>query len=59
MVNRIKELVTKNTKLQETQERFLKLSFNPVGTMKAVAENLNSAEMDQDDIDLFNALTNQ
>ena len=57
--NKIKELETKNTKLQETQERFSKLSFNPVGTMKAVAENFNTTEMDQDDIDLFNVLTNQ
>lgn len=56
--NKIKELETKNSKLQETQERFSKLSFNPVGTMKAVAENFNTSEYDQDDIDLYNALTN-
>lgn len=56
--NKIKELETKNSKLQETQERFSKLSFNPVGTMKAVAENFNTGEYDQDDIDLYNALTN-
>ena len=56
--NKIKELETKNNKLQEAQERFSKLSFNPVGTMRAVAENFNAGEYDQDDIDLYNALTN-
>ena len=57
--NRIKELENTNNKLQETQDRFSKLAFNPVGTVKAVAENINSGEYDQDDIDLYNALTNQ
>lgn len=57
--NKIRELETQNTKLQEAQDRFSKLAFNPVGTVKAVAENINSGEYDQDDIDLYNALTNQ
>ena len=56
--NKIRELETQNTKLQEAQDRFSKLAFNPVGTVKAVAENINSGEYDQDDIDLYNALTN-
>ena len=56
--NKIRELETQNTKLQEAQDRFSKLSFNPVGTMKAVAENFDTGDYDQDDIDLYNALTN-
>lgn len=56
--NKIRELETQNNKLQEAQDRFSKLSFNPVGTMKAVAENFDTGDYDQDDIDLYNALTN-
>ena len=43
--------------MEEAQDRFSKLSFNPIGTVKAVAENFNNGDLSQDDLDLFNALT--
>ena len=43
--------------MEEAQDRFSKLSFNPIGTFKAVAENFKQGDYDQDEIDLFNALT--
>jgi hypothetical protein len=55
--NKIRELETKNAKMEEAQDRFSKLSFNPIGTVKAMTENFNRGEMTQEDIDLFNALT--
>jgi hypothetical protein len=55
--NKIRELETKNAKMEEAQDRFSKLSFNPIGTVKVMTENFNRGELDQDDIDLFNALT--
>ena len=53
----IQDLQLKNTKMEEAQDRFSKLSFNPIGTVKAVAENFKQGDYDQDEIDLFNALT--
>ena len=55
--NKVKQLETEKSKMIEAQDRFSKLSFNPIGTVKAVAENFKQGEYDQDDIDLFNALT--
>lgn len=55
--NKVKQLETEKSKMVEAQDRFSKLSFNPIGTVKAVAENFKQGEYDQDDIDLFNALT--
>ena len=57
--NKVKQLETEKSKMVEAQDRFSKLSFNPIGTVKAVAENFKQGEYDQDDIDLFNALTNK
>lgn len=54
----INKLQTQNSQLQEAQDRFSKLSFNPIGTVEAVAENFNEETYSQDEIDLFNALTN-
>lgn len=54
---RIKELEQNNLKLEEAQHRYSKLTFDPVGTMKAVAENFNHGEYSQEEIDLYNALT--
>ena len=55
--NKVKQLETEKAKMEEAQDRFSKLSFNPIGTVKAVAENFNKGEYTQDDIDLFNVLT--
>ena len=54
---RIKELEENKSKMEETQNRFSKLAFDPVGTVRAVAENFINNDLDQEDIDLFNALT--
>lgn len=43
--------------LIEAQDRFSRLAFNPVGTVKAVAENFVNEDMSEEDIQLFNALT--
>lgn len=56
---RIKELESNAKKMEEAQSRFSKLAFDPVGTVKAVAENFVNSDIDEDDIDLFNALTNR
>lgn len=54
---KVRELEANNAKMEEAQARFSKLSFDPVGTMKAVAENFNTGDFDQEDIELYNALT--
>lgn len=54
--NRLAELETTNSKLQEAQNRFSKLSFNPIGTVTAIAENFNDSDMDPEDLALYNAL---
>lgn len=56
---RIKELENNNSKMEEAQERFSKLAFDPIGTVKAVTENFAQGEYSQEDVDLFNALTGQ
>ena len=55
--NKVRQLEAEKSKMVEAQDRFSKLAFNPIGTVKAVAENFKQGEYDQDDIDLFNALT--
>ena len=55
----IQDLQSKNTKMEEAQDRFSKLAFNPIGTVKAVAGNFNNGEYDAEDLELFNALTNK
>ena len=54
---KVNALTEANRKMEETQDRFAKMSFDPLGTVKAVAENFNTGDYDQDDIDLFNMLT--
>lgn len=54
--NKVRELENANAKMEEARERFSKLAFDPVGTVKAVAENFNTSDYSQDDIDLYNAL---
>lgn len=54
---KVRELEANNAKMEEAQARFSKLSFDPVGTIKVVAENFNTDDFDQEDIELYNALT--
>lgn len=54
--NKVKELENANAKMEEARERFSKLAFDPVGTVKAVAENFNTGDYSQEDVDLYNAL---
>ena len=56
--DRIKELESNAQKMEEAQARFSKLAFDPVGTVKAVAENFSTNDFDEEDMELFNALTN-
>lgn len=56
MERKINKLTEQNQKLLDAQKRFSKLSFNPVGNVKAIAENFENNDLDQDDIDLFNTL---
>ena len=53
----INKLQTQNRKMEETQNRFNKLSFNPTVTVKAVAENFQNEEYDAEDVQLYNVLT--
>ena len=53
------ELTESKVKMEEAESRFSKLAFNPIGTVKAVAENFGTGDYSQDEIDLFKALTNQ
>lgn len=55
---RIADLESEKVKMEEAQDRFSKLSFNPIGTVKAVAENFNQGDFSPEDVELFNALTN-
>lgn len=51
----IKQLQESNQKMIEAEDRFSKLAFNPIGSVKAVAENFET-DYSNDEIDLFNAL---
>lgn len=54
----VKELTENKAKMEEAEDRFTKLAFNPIGTVKAVAENFNS-DLSDEDLDLYNALINR
>lgn len=53
----VKSLTENKTKMEEAQDRFSKLAFNPIGTVTAVAENFGNGDYSAEEIDLFNALT--
>lgn len=64
--NKIKELQQKITLLEQQakkteniEDRFSKLAFDPIGNIKVVAENFKRNDLSQEDIDLYNALTNK
>ena len=43
--------------MEEAEDRFSKLAFNPMGTVKIMTENFqNKDDLSKDDIALFNAL---
>lgn len=64
--NKIKELQQKIALLEQQakkteniEDRFSKLAFDPIGNIKVVAENFKRNDLSQEDIDLYNALTNK
>ena len=56
---RVQSLTEKVKQTENLENRFSKLAFNPIGTVKAVAENFKQGDLSQDDIDLYNALIGQ
>ena len=62
--NKIKELEAKikvleenKAKMEEAEDRFSKLAFNPMGTVKVIKENFsNRDDITDEDKALFNAL---
>jgi len=53
----IKALKENNAKYEEAEDRFSKLAFNPIGTVKALTENFgNREELSEDERNLYNAL---
>ena len=56
--NTIKSLTAENTKLEESRDAFSKLSFQPLGTVTAIAENIDTGLSDEEKA-LFNVLTNK
>ncbi len=56
---KLQSLTEKVKQTENLENRFSKLAFNPIGTVKAVAENFKQGDLSQDDIDLYNALIGQ
>lgn len=57
--DKIASLTAENSKLEEAQNRFSKLSFNPIGTCKAFYESKHDTGIDamsEEDKELFDAL---
>lgn len=54
----VKELTESKAKMEEANQNFARLSFNPIGTVKAVAENFKSDEYNEEDLALYNTLIN-
>lgn len=53
----IKALKENKAEYEEAEDRFSKLAFNPIGTVKALTENFgNRDELTEDEKNLFNAL---
>lgn len=53
----IKTLKENNAKYEEAEDRFSKLAFNPMGTVKVITENFgNKEDITDEDRALFNAL---
>ena len=53
----IKALKENNAKYEEAEDRFSKLAFNPIGTVKALTENFgNKEDLTDEDKALYNAL---
>lgn len=54
----IEVLQSENSKLEESKDMFNKLSFRPLGTVSAIAQNM-STELSDEEQALFNVLTNK
>lgn len=54
---KIKQLEAENAESKTLEERFSKLAFSPLGTVKAIKENFENPNYSQEDQDLFNILT--
>ena len=53
----VKALQENKAKMEEAEDRFSKLAFNPMGTVKVMTENFqNKDDLSKEDIALFNAL---
>lgn len=59
LTNKLDICEQEKVKIQEANDKFSKLSFNPIGTVTMVAENINNNTYSTEDIELFNALTNK
>ena len=60
--NKVKELEARIKELEQTQNNFAELSFNPLGAFTALNESLNNDTLndyDEEDKELFNVLTNK
>lgn len=54
---KIKYLEENKSRMEEAEDRFSKLAFNPMGTVKVMTENFqNKEDLSKEDIALFNAL---
>lgn len=60
--NKVKQLEARIKELEQTQDNFAELSFNPLGAFTALNESLNTDTLndyDEEDKELFNVLTNK
>lgn len=60
--NKVRELEARIKELEQTQNNFAELSFNPLGAFTALNESLNNDTLndyDEEDKELFNVLTNK
>ena len=55
----IKTLKTETLKAKDIEKKYSKLSFDPIGTVKVLHENINKEEYSEEDLALFNILTNK
>ena len=56
---KIKELEETVKQLQEQKERFSRLSFNPLGTVQAIAENYKTESYSEEELNLLDILANK
>lgn len=59
LTNKLNVCEQEKVKIQEANDKFSKLSFNPIGTVTMISQNINNNAYSTEDIELFNALTNK